>query len=161
MGSSFWCMISLFQLIWKCTMNYCIAKKKLRVSEHTFMLFFKIFGDISWNVPAFLELRCSISFSISSKEVSLNKKGVAPLLMLIFFINKMLGWFTFWQMVFSTVSIYSLVSFLMYEFSFISRFFVAFWKKKFIYSEIRLSSEISLSSLPTSGTFGYLSFLRK
>ena len=31
-------------------------------------------------------------------------------------------------------------------------FFVAFWKKKFISSETRLSSEMTLSSLPTSVT---------
>ena len=53
------------------------------------MLFFKIFGGISRNVPAFLGFRCSISFSISSKEASLNKKGIAPITMSL--INKMIG----------------------------------------------------------------------
>ena len=55
-------------------------------------------------------------------------------------------------MAFSAVSVYSLVSSLIYEFSFISRLFVAFWKKKFISSETRLSSEIILSSLSMSVT---------
>ena len=55
-------------------------------------------------------------------------------------------------MALSTLSAYSLVSSLIYAFSFISRFFLSFWKKKFIYSKTRLSSEIILSSLPTSVT---------
>ena len=38
------------------------------------------------------------------------------------------------------------------RFPFISRFFVAFWKKKFIFSETRLSSEMILSSLSKSVT---------
>ena len=65
-------------------------------------------------------------------------------------------------MAFSTVSVYSLVSSLIYEFLFISSFFVAFWKKKFTSFETRLSSEIILSCLAYERNFvDYLSLLRK
>ena len=93
---------------------------------------------------AFLSFRCSIFFSIFSKETSLNKKGVAPLMLI--FITKMLAWFMYLSMTFSTVSVYSLILSIIREFSFISKVFVAFWKNKFISSETRLSSGITLSS---------------
>ena len=55
-------------------------------------------------------------------------------------------------MAFSTVSVYSLVSSLIYEFSFILRLCVEFWKKEFISSETGLSLEIILSYLSASVT---------
>ena len=74
-------------------MNYFIIKTFLKSFRANIYAILKIFGGIFRNVSAFLGFRCSIPFSISSKEASLNKKRVAPLILSL--INKMLGWFAY------------------------------------------------------------------